>query len=262
MSRLLDRLDAVDRGATRAMGFAASAEPKPTPSMALLAWVPDLPQRDIASFAKLPVDSLILPGDLAPDVLAKKITPLDNVVWGVTMEKPARARVEAYREKRSDFFVFGIEETEVDAMEEGECARVLRIAPEMEESQLRGLEDLPVDIVLLQRPEPQGPLRLAHLLVISNVRAMTSRYLLLEWSGELTSRDLEYLRDAGVDGIVANVETMAPSTFAALHEKMSSLPRRRPRGEQRPLAVLPRTGGPASVRPQRREDEDEDEDEP
>ncbi|MBI4200923.1 MAG: hypothetical protein HY531_01375 [Chloroflexi bacterium] len=263
MSKLLDRLDAIDRGAPRAMGFAAHANQKPAPSLALLAWCGDLGRSDLASLATLPVDSFILPGGSSPEDLAKKTDHLGKAIWGIAVNKLVRTQAAGYREKGSDFLVFGIEETMVDALEEGECARVLRIPPHLEEPQLRGLEDLPVDIVLLQRPKPEGPLRLAHLLAISNVRAMTSRYLLLEWDLELTARELEHLRDVGVDGIVLNVEAIPHSIFTTLRERIDKLPHRKPRGEQRPVAVLPRAGGPANTRPQRHEEDDDEEiDEP
>jgi len=260
MSKLLDRLDRITRGAPRAMGFAATANLEPIPSLALLTWMGGAGRNDVASLAEANVDAFVLPrGVLGVDNLEQQLKLLEGYTWGVVMEQPERDRVEAYREKGCDFLVFGIEETRVDALEEGECARILRIPADLEEPLMRGLEDLPVDIILLRKPAPEGSLNLTHLLAISNVRCATSRYLLLEWNSELTSRELEHLRDMGVDGLVVNIEEVQPSGITTLREKINGLPRRKAKGEQRPVAVLPRVREMGNTRPQRQEEEEEEE---
>lgn len=260
MSKLLDRLDRIARGASRTLGFATSTSPEPTPSLALLTWVGNPGKNDVASLAEAHVDAFILPrGVMGVEGLERQLKPLKGATWGVVMEHPERDRVQAYREKECDFLIFDIADTRVDALEEEECGRILRIPADLEEPLLRGLEDLPVDIILLRKPAPEGPLSLAHLLAISNVRSATSRYLLLEWNLELTSRELEHLRDMGVDGLVINIEEVEPSAITMLQERINALPPRKARGEQRPVAVLPRMRGAGTTRPQRHEEEEEEE---
>ena len=99
------------------------------------------------------------------------------------------------------------------------------------------------------------------MLAISGIRAATSRYLLLEWSADLTSRELVHLRDAGVDGIVVNVTEAPSSVVPGLREIIKDLPQRKPRGEQRSIALLPRDGGHAASAPQRHDEEEEDDEE-
>ena len=258
MSKLLDRLDRITRGTPQSMGFARPGNRESFPSLALLAWMRDSTKKGVASLAKAPVDAAVLTGGaLEADALEQQIKPLEGSIWGVVMEQPEQDRLEAYKEKGCDFLVFGIEGTPVNALEEGDCARILRIPADLEDSQVRGLEDLPVDIILLRKPAPEGILTLVHLLAISNVRSATSRYLLLEWDGELTPTELEHLRDMGVDGLV--VDVAYSSVITTLRERIDTLPRRRPKGDQRSVAVLPHIGGVAAARPQRHEEEEEDE---
>ena len=260
MSKLLDRLDRITRGAFRAMGFAASANQEQIPTLGLLIWAGEPGKNDVAPLTEAGVDAFILAcGVLGVEELEGQLKSLGGATWGVAMEQPERDRVQSYRDKGCDFVVFGIEETRVDALEEGECARILRIPPDLEDSLLRCLEDLPVDVIMLRRPAPEGPLNLAHLLAISNVRSATGRYLLLEWNSGLTSRELEHLRDIGVDGLVVNVEEVQASVVTTLRDRINALPRRKAKGDQRPVAVLPRPRLTGTVRPQRQEEEEEEE---
>ena len=252
MSKLLDRLDRIARGTSVALGFVPSANRERIPPIVLLARLSSTPKGTVAALSDAHVDAVIIAqGD-------QSVKDLEGLTWGTAVDGLDRQQMEAYKEQGSDFVVFGIEGTHADALEEGETARVLRIPPDLEESTLRGLEDLPLEAVLLQRPGNQGPLALAHLLAISNVRAAVSRFLFLEWDDTLTPRDLEHLRDMGVDGIVLDAEKVDAKAFKVMREQIDALPRRRPRGEHRPAAVLPRMGG-APEPPGRQEEDDEEE---
>ena len=258
MSKLLDCLDRITRGAPNALGFTAAASREAIPQMALLARVATPRQSDISALAGAKVDAFILTNE-GKD-LERAAKPLKDRIWGGTAERLGREQMEAYKAAESDFIVFGIDGTLADTLEEGEVARILRIPPNLEEPILRGLEDLPVDIVLLQRPGASEPLTLTHLLAISNVRGFISRYLLLEWDGELTARDLEHLRDLGVDGIVLDTAEVGADTFKTVRQRIDAMPKRKPRGEQKPTAVLPRFGGlPSTAHHHEEEEDDEDE---
>ena len=262
MSKLMARLDQIAKGPSRGLGFTTSANQESVPTLALVARLGGTGKKDIGAIAKTQVDAVMLPGSaLGLDNLERHLKPLDGRVWGVMMDQPDRDGLQSYRDKGCDFLVFGIEGTRVDVLEEGECARALRVPADLEDTQLRGLEDLPVDLILLRTETSEGPLSLSHLLAISNVRSATGRYLLLEWDAELTTAELEHLRDIGVDGLVVNVQKVASSVISTLRERIDSLPRRKPKGDQRSFAVLPRMGGLGDAHPQRQEEEEEEEEE-
>ena len=260
MSKLLDRLDSIARGTPRAIGFAAMTSGKSVPQLALMAWLTDPTKVDAAPLAEAGVDGYVLhESAMGKDGSPQRPDALKELPYGVMVEGADVEKVDGYRKQGADFLVFDIADTPVDILEEGDCARVLRVPADLEEAQLRGLEDLPIDLVLVRKPAPEGPLTLTHMLAISGIRAATGRYLLLEWSADLTSRELVHLRDAGVDGIVVNVTEAQPSVLPSLREKISALPQRKPRGEQRSIAMLPRDGGQVAAVPQRQEEEEEDE---
>ena len=260
MNKLLDRLDRIAHGAPAGLGFVTSTKREPVPHLALLAQVAAPKESTVSALAEAQVDAFIVTQQ-GKDMkaLERTVKPLKKVSWGATVEHLDRELTEAYKSQGSDFLVFGIEGTRADALEEGEMARVLRIPADLEESTLRALEDLPVDAVLLQRPGVEAPLALEHLLAIGNVRAAISRYLLLEWDAELTSRDLEHLRDLGVDGIVLNAENVDADLFKTVRQRIQDLPKRKPKGERHTMATIshmPRLMGT----PGQREEEDEEED--
>ena len=264
MSKLMARLDRIAKGTPRSLGFTPSANQESIPTLALVARLGGTGKKDIGAIAKTQVDAVMLPGSaLGVDNLERNLKPLDGRVWGVMMDQPDRDGLQSYRDKGCDFLAFGIEGTTVDVLEEGECARALRVPVDLEEPQLRGLEDLPVDLILMRMEASEGPLSLSQLLAISNVRSATGRYLLLEWDAELTTAELEHLRDIGVDGLVVNAQKVASTVIFTLRERIDSLPRRKPKGDQRSVAVLPRMGEVGNATPHRHEEEEEEEwDEP
>lgn len=261
MSKLIDRLDHLARGPHAALGFAtSSASRERVPSLALLARVSAPKKTAISALSKAGVDAFILSqtGREAKD-LEQEAQPLEGHTWGVAVETLEREQMETCKARGGDFVVFGIEGTQADALEEGDTARVLRIPSNLEESTLHSLEDLPIDVVLLEHPGAEGPLTLTHLLAISNVRASMSRYLLLEWDGNLTSRDLEQLQDMGVDGILFDASKADATAFKTVHDLIDGLPKRRPKGEQRPMAVLPSMSRMPGGRSRTEEEEEEEE---
>ncbi len=263
MSKLLDRLDRITRGPVRALGFAPAAARETVPTMAVVAQVHGARAKDAQEALEAGADAVIVAvtGEDKQPPLAPEGAP-----WGAEVQHLDKAQADILRGQGCDFLVFGVENTLVEALDEGDCTRVLRISPTLEDTQMRGIEDLPVDVVVVTKPGPEGPLSLVHLLAISNVRSATGRYLLLEWDAPLSGRELEQLRDMGVDGILVKVEgDDAPKTaVAALKERIAALPPRRPRSDKDGRApILPRLSlegaGPGRQR-QPEPDEEEEED--
>lgn len=239
MSKLLDQLDQMSRGATQPMGFTATPIKKDvTPQMLLLAYVETVTQKKIDELSKAKLDAFIL--RTSKKDLASSVNPLKTEMWGIAIPNPTSKQLEICKANGNDFIIYEIDNTPADLIEEGEIARVLRVSHSLEETTIRALEDLPFDIVLLQGPESSKSLMLTDLVNISSVRSAISRYLFIEWSGDLTIRDLQHLRDIGVDGIVLDSSSADTETFKAVRKGINAIPKRKPRGDQRSSAVIPR----------------------
>lgn len=261
MSKLLDRLDRITRGPVRTLGFAPASVKETVPTLALLAEVAAARTKEAHEALTSGADAVILS-------LTGKTHKLPEMPegssCGAEVQSLDKAQADTLRTQGYDFLVFGIEGTQAEALEEGDCTRILRVSSALEDTQLRCIEDLPVDVVIVTKPAPEGPLSLTHLLAISNVRAATSRYVLLEWDADLSGKELEQLRDMGVDGIVFKADGDAPAaTVASLHERIAALPARRPRSDKDGRSpILPRLelGGPGRQRSEPEPDEEEEED--
>ena len=254
MSKLLERLEQVNKGPVRALGFAPRREAETLPTMLLLAWADGANKQDLSKVSSR-TDALVLPLS-ALESSPSESAPPEGSIWGIAFDKADGNLVEIAKEKGGDFVAFNLDGTLVDYLSEGDVARVLQIPANLDESLMRGLEDLPVDVILLKRPEPQGPLSLTHLLAISNVRSAMSRYMLLEWDAGLTSHELEQLNDMGIDGIVANLGKMSPSAIGKLKENIDKLPPRKARNEQKLSPTLPRAQESAPLQHHHEEDEE------
>ncbi len=222
--------------------------------MLLLAWADGAKKQDLSKVSSR-TDALVLPLS-ALESSPSKSAPPEGAIWGIAFDKTDSNLVEIAKEKGGDFVTFNLDGALVDYLSEGDVARVLQIPANLDESLMRGLEDLPVDVILLKRPEPQGPLSLTHMLAISNVRSAMSRYMLLEWDAGLTSHELEQLNDMGIDGIVANLGKMSPSAIGKLKENIDKLPPRKARNEQKLSPTLPRAQESALLQHHHEEDEE------
>ena len=254
MSKLLERLEQVNKGPVRALGFAPRREAETLPTMALLAWADGAKKQNLSKVSSH-TDAMVLPLSTLESSTSESAPP-EGSIWGIAFDEAEGNLVEIAREKGGDFVAFNLDGVLVDHLNEGDVARVLRIPADLDESLMRGLEDLPVDVILLKRPEPQGPLSLTHLLAISNVRSAMSRYMLLEWDAGLSSHELEQLSDMGIDGIVADLGKMSPTAIGKLKQNIDKLPPRKTRNEQKLGPTLPRAQEPASSHHHHEEDEE------
>ncbi len=227
--------------------------------MALLAWANGAKKQNLGKVASH-ADALVLPLSTLEGSTSESAPP-EGSIWGIAFDEADGNLVEIAKEKGGDFAVFNLDGVLVDHLNEGDVARILRVPADLDESLMRGLEDLPIDVILLKRPEPQGPLSLTHLLAISNVRSAMSRYMLLEWDTSLSSHELEQLSDMGIDGIVADMGKMSATAIGKLKATIDKLPPRKTRHEQKLGPSLPRAQEPASSHHHHHEEDEELEEE-
>jgi hypothetical protein len=241
MSRFLDRLDRITRGAPVSIGFGAASRSEKLPSMGLLGRLSDRSKalRGASLLAKIGAEGALIEGmDDEADV-SELAQNLKDVPWGGRVGELNAEQVSSYTGKGCDFLVFEPEKVLLDSLGDEDTAYLLYIRPDVDEGYLRGVEGLPIDAVLLDTDGMHPPLTLQHLITISSVRSMMSKYLLLQTRGDLTERELEALRDVGVDGLVVDVPAFSVKKLEGLREKLLSLPRRQRDRAAKRSAVLP-----------------------
>ena len=259
MSKFLERLDRINRGATTiTMGFGAAASSEAVPSMALLGILKDAKKlEDEASvLASIGADGALI--DLEnSEQLIKKIPNLEGLPWGIRARHINADKARDYKEKGCDFIGLDPSGTDVEALVDEDIGYLLYIQPDMDDRSLRGIEDLPVDAVVVPLQSDGSPLTLESLIKIGSIRTMLSSYLLLEVAGPMTPWELKVLKDTGVDGLVVNVSS--GKILKELKESLTDLPKRQRTKGARPSPLLPLGGYSLRQAPSQDDDGDDDE---
>ena len=258
MSKFLDRLDRLARGPSTPMGFGASSRVERLPAMGLLASVTE-EQAASGSISSSGVDGFIIKGAIDESNLNSFVSQVGDLPWGMEVDGLNEAIAAGYLERGADFFRFEAIGVEVGALSEEEPAYLLSLPLDSEERTLRGVEDLPVDGVVLSVEASNLPLDLSQLMLLSAVRCMFNKYLLVELPGVVGAGELRGLRDIGVDAVILDVSSVESEALGQLKEDLLNLPRQRKPRASKSDAMLPRNAFrlPAT----RRQDDEEEEDE-
>ena len=87
---------------------------------------------------------------------------------------------------------------------------------------VKNLEDLPIDVVVTSLPDEPN-ITLNTLVVLSNIRNYITKYFFIESSKKLTTRELQELREIGIDGFIFN-ESIGTKEILELKENILKLP--------------------------------------
>ena len=259
MSKFLDRMEQISRGAPAPLGFGVT-RPEKTPGMALVGLITSNYSSGVSAVAELAPDAALVadgPGQAAISELAQPLG--SELPWGVRATSMTQEEARAYQEGGCDLLAFPMEGTSVAAVATDEIARILCVDPDIEEGELRGIMALPVDMLLLSMSGHSGPWTLSELAVVGSVsRRAGDKYILVEVSQPPHDNELEALRDIGVHGLVVDVEQVTSKDLARLKKGLLEMPRQRPGRRVRHNAIVP---GSAFLPGEASDSEDEDEDE-
>ena len=263
MSKLLDRLERVNRGPRASLGFGAAARVQKIRPMALIGTLSDSSKaaEGASNLAKIGADGALIDGLGLEEIQKQLAQALEIVPWGVRVPGFDSQQMSHYKEQGCDFLAFGPEKASLEAFGEENTAYILNIQPDIDDRLLRAIEALPVDAVLLPFKSVDPPLTLEHLMTISSVRRAFSKNLLLELPGTPTSKEMVALRDIGVNGLIVDADAISAEKLEGLHERLLALPKRKKDRYDRAVAILPGTLYQQSGAPSRREEEEEEEEE-
>jgi hypothetical protein len=226
MSKLSERMRRAARTEARPVGFTTVAT-VPQPTMLVIA---DLSVKDAvgaADSAAGGADALLVPDEVAEAVLqatAGGATPV-----GVRLPRGNRARVAALREAGADFIVLG-EDSAASALMEDGLTYILDVAGEPTDTDLRALDALPVESLLV--PAVEGALTIRRSIGLRRFVAFARKPLMLPVSADAESADLEALRELNV------LLLLTPASgVSSLRERVAALPPRRRRREESTVGV-------------------------
>ena len=255
MSKFLDVLERVREGVTAPLGFAATRAEK-LPGIALVGHVSASAADGLAA-AGASTDAVIVSGGTSPESLKELASPV-SVPFGPRVASLSAEDAEAYQSNGSDLLVFDLEGTAASAMASEDIARILCVETGLDEAELRAVASLPVDAFLISMKEVSGPWTLQQLAALGTVSRRVDKYILLEVSEAPGGKDLETLRDVGVNALVVDVASFGADGLSQLRAALLDMPRPSPRSRSRSRPILPGSGYTPPPEPEPGEDDDDD----
>ena len=253
-SKFLERLDEIREGAPPRLGFGAARAPK-TPGMALIMSAGS--RDDAAAASGLAPDAIIVSGAAAVD--AGEISEAaGSVRWGARAASLSAESAAAWREAGADPIVFSLADTALAAVTSKDAARVLVVDPGLSPEELRDINSLPVDAVLVSLPGDPSAWTLQDLAGLARVSGRVGKHLLAEVSGAPDGDTLEALRNAGVVGLVVEL-SLGEAAITELKDALLNMTRPGADRRSRSSAILPGSVYVAR-RPAPAEDDPDDDD--
>ena len=257
MSKLIDKLERASSGGVTALGFGPAVAREKVAPLLLIGAVRVGDKEEAGRAAEAGLDAVLLVSNgAAPKAkIATSAGSLGEVPWGLWGADAGSTSTDG-----SDFRVIVSDSTPLTLLEGEEPANVMVVKPEMEDSLLRTIDDLPVDAFLVSLDDA-GPLTVRQLMRICRVGRVTSKYLLLHLPVMPAEAELKPLMDVGVGGLVIDVQGRDVKELKACRARLLELSSPQPRRKRRSTATLPSTGFTAASAPRRREDDDDDDEE-
>ena len=253
-SKFLERLDEIREGAPPKLGFGPRRAEK-LPGLALI--VSAEGKDSVAAASGLSPDAIIVTGTAAVDA-SEVGEAAGSVRWGARAALLSAESAAAWREAGADPIVFSLSDTALGAVTSKDAARVLVVDAGLAPEDLRDINPLPVDAVLVSLPGNPDRWTLQDLSAVARVSGRVSKHMLLEISGSPDGDTLESLRNAGVAGLVIGLSA-GEDTIRELREALLNMPRPGADRRSRSNAILPGSVYTAR-RPAPAEDDPDDDD--
>ena len=253
-SKFLERLDEIREGAPPRLGFGTRRAER-TPGLALILSAEG--KDGAAAAAALAPDAIIVSGAAVVD--AGEIgEAAGNTRWGARAASLSAESAAAWREAGADPIVFSLADTALGAVTSKDSARVLVVDASLPPEELRDINPLPVDAVLVSLPGDPAGWTLQDLSAVARVSGRVGKHLLAEVSGAPDSDTLEALRNAGVVGLVVGL-SLGEEAISGLKDTLLNMPRPGADRRSRSSAILPGSVYTAR-RPAPAEDDPDDDD--
>lgn len=239
MSRFIKKLRQISENSSTPMGFKTTTV-SPTQLMLLIAALPKSNTTKIAQLTEAEVDAvLIYSQDLGMELqtVQEIAGHAGDIPWGIYPEAVTEEGIERIKEIGGDFLIFVASEASASLLQE-EIGKVIKITLPCEEGLIRTIDQLPIDAVLLDFREEVEHLTISQLMNCQWIANSTNKPLLLAVQQELHDREVRALWEAGVKGLVIEIEEKSKTELMRLHQVITALSSasRKP-GERR--ALLP-----------------------
>lgn len=249
MSKFIEKLKNHTQKVPAPLGF-GKAPVQEKPRMLVAAYISDANIENLADcvngadVAVLATDSL---GSLA-EALPKLSKAVSEIFWGGWLKNPQPGKTDT-KTIGGDFLIFSPATSLFETP--AKLGRILEIDTSITDTQLRAIDDLPVEAVLFTG-NPKV-LNWQYLITLQRLDNMLAKPLLAVVSSDVTVLELQTLWSVGVDGVV--IEASTGGKLKELREEIEKVVFPLPRKSKKVDVMLP------MVNPASSEESDEEEDE-
>lgn len=232
-SKLIESLKRLSGPSAISMGFGRRQESQRPPSMLILADFDSISEGQLTSVG-VEADALLFSGSkISKEAIKKGIKSL-VIPWGIRL-KEGKDMAEM-RELGLDFLVLPLEETEASILRTEEMGKVIEIDANLSDSQIRALEFMPVDALLLSHMDKRTTLTIKSLLACQRADLLVSKPMLGYVPARISSENLRSLWEAGLDGAIVKSEEITQDELKRIKEAIKSFPAYR--GEKKHTEAL------------------------
>jgi hypothetical protein len=196
---------------------------------------------------------LISQAKLKRESLAQTVDLLAEVPWGVSLEEVTALELSKLKEMGCDFVVFDAARAPLMLLGERDMAKIVKLEPSVADGLARAIEQLPIDAVLIGA-EGELSLSIHRLMVCQHLANLVCKPLLTLAPLAIGSEDFDELLEAGISGVVVNLERGIKGELSKLRQAIDALPSSR-RIKRRAEALLPPTGEEEEIELEEEEEE-------
>ena len=258
MSRLIDKLNRVSQTVPQPMGFTVAQPVSPKPKLLLIASLTQVNVDGLADYVAGADGGLLhMHQSSEAKALQEVSQAISNIPWGVWLRDSGQPEIKQIMKAGCDFVVFPAAKTSLAILQNEAVGRILEVEASLSDGLLRAIDALPVDAVLIADELREDYfLTWHHLVLFQRFANLLTKPLLVSIPSNVTANELQALWEAGVDGVIVEVEAGRVSKLRQAIDKLT-FPSQRKRGKAE--ALLPRIGGEPSTVTMEEEEEEEEE---
>jgi hypothetical protein len=256
MSKFVEKLQRVYRGAGAPIGFRKSAEEE-LPSLLIIANLTKASAEEAKAIADAGIDAgIVIGAGLGAKGFEQLSAAMDNVPLGLFLGSAEKEEIVKTADLSWDFVVFGLK-APLEAVSREDLGKVLRIEPSLDPGLVRAINELPLEVDAVLVAGDELSVTVERLLICQRFTELLAKPLLLTVHLSVTRAEISSLFQAGVNGLVLP-EKVPAETFAEMKKTIAGLPKAAKR-KSKSAALLPRLGGGLGTEVQGEEEEEEEE---
>jgi hypothetical protein len=225
MSEFIERLLRVGAISSNPIGFGTNRSSQ-KPSGMVLVGVLDLekPRPDLQTLVEYVAIRVSNP---TKNKLASAKRMASNLVWGIWSSRLSDKSSASIKQQGGDFYVIPDIDLPASLISSEEIGKVVVVPFDLPEELCQSIGDLPIEAVLVSGLETKLKLTLRDVMTIRVMSDSISKPMVLVRSVSLLETDLSMLQEAGVNGIMLNLECISLEDLEMTRDVLEKLPQRR-----------------------------------